>query len=218
MMKKLLLALLCLAAPASFAAGGLAIGAKMGTLGPGIEICGYLMSNLNLRVGGNYLPLSVDGEADEVDYDVELNFANALATLDWHPFNNNFRISAGFALNNNELEMIGDLNEDTEIGDREYSPSEIGRLKGSATFDEYAPYLGIGFGNAVADDVDLTFSFDFGLLFQGGADIELTANGTASGDPVFQANLRKEEKDAQDVADDFKIYPVISFGICYYFW
>ena len=218
MIKRFLAILLCLAAPATFAAGGLAIGAKMGTLGPGIEVVGYLMSNLNLRVGGNYLPLSTDGSTDEVDYDIELSFANALATLDWHPFCNNFRISAGFALNNNELDMTGDVTENTTIGDKEYTAAEIGRLKGSATFDEYAPYLGIGFGNAVADDVDLTFSFDLGILFQGSADIKLQSNGTASGDPEFQANLRKEEQDAQDVADDFKIYPVISFGICYYFW
>lgn len=219
MMKNLLLALLVACAPSAFAAGGLALGGKVGTLGPSLELTGYLRENLNLRVGGQYLPFSYDGEESDVEYEVEARFASVLATLDWFPFENNFRISAGLLFNNNELDMEGrSTDDDTEIGDTEYTAAEIGTLKGQATFDEYAPYIGIGFGNPVWDDVDLTFSFDFGVVFQGSPDIKLRADGTASGDPEFQANLREEEQDAQDVADDFKIYPVISFGICYYFW
>lgn len=218
MIKRLLIALSLLAAPAVFAQGGLSIGAKVGTLGPGIEMAGYLLTNLNLRVSGQYLPLSVNGSSDEVDYNADIEFANLLAMLDWFPFDNNFRISAGLALNNNKLDMKGDLNDTTKIGDHRYTASQIGTLKGDATFDSYAPYLGIGFGNSITEEGDLTFSFDLGVMFQGSADVNLHANGSASGDPTFQSDLAKEERDAQDVADEFTIYPVISFGIAYYFW
>lgn len=218
-MKKLaVVALLGILSQAAFAAGGLSIGAKMGTLGPGVEMSGYLTSNLNLRVGAHYLPFTFDGSAGDVDYEVEMKFANALATLDWHPFYNNFRVSAGVSLNNNELDLSGSTTDSAEIGDRTYTSAEIGKIHGLARFDKVSPYLGIGFGNAVADDVDLTFSFDLGVVFQTGPDISLEANGTASGDPEFQANLKKEEDDAQEIADDFRIYPVIAFGISYYFW
>ncbi len=99
-----------------------------------------------------------------------------------------------------------------------YTPEQIGTLSGDATFDEFAPYVGIGFGNAVADDVDLSFSFDLGLIFQGTPDVKLRSDGTAAGNPVFVADLQDEEDDLQDDADKFKIYPVLSFGISYCFW
>lgn len=200
------------------AQGGLAIGGKLGTLGPGLEMTGYLLPQLNVRVNGNYLPFSVHGSSDDVDYDVDIRFASVIGMFDWFPFENNFRVTAGVAFNNNKLDLKGDLGDSTTLGDHSYSASEIGTLKGRATFDDVAPYLGIGYGNAVADDVDLTFSFDLGVIFQGTPDIQLSANGTKSGDPTFQADLKKEEQDAQDVADKFKVYPVISFGIAYYFW
>jgi hypothetical protein len=52
----------------------------------------------------------------------------------------------------------------------------------------------------------------------GSADVTLDATGPLANDPAFQNELRKEEDDAQEVADDIKIYPVLSFGVCYYFW
>ena len=46
----------------------------------------------------------------------------------------------------------------------------------------------------------------------------LTATGPISHDPQFQEDLKHEEQDAQDFAENIKFYPVISFGICYQFW
>lgn len=220
MNKKLTIALL-LAVAASVSAraqGGLSIGGHVGTLGPGVELTGYLLPQLNVRVSGNYLAFSYDGDTDDVDYKADLRFASVLGTLDWFPFENNFRISAGLAANNNKIKLKGDVNEPTEIGDHEYTPSQIGTLKGEATFDDYAPYLGVGFGNSVADDAGLSFVFDLGVVFQGTPDVTLDSNGSAAGSPQFKADLKKEEDNAQDEADHFKIYPVLSFGIAYYFW
>ncbi len=200
------------------AQGGLAIGGKIGTLGPGVELTGYLLPELNIRVGGTYLPFTVNGSSHDVDYDVDVRFASLLGTLDWHPFENNFRISAGAAVNNNKLKLKGKINENTTIGDHEYTPDQIGTLSGEATFDHVVPYIGVGFGNAVADDVSLTFSFDLGVMIQGKPEISLRSNGAASAIPQFQQDLKEEERDAQDVADHFKVYPVLAFGISYYFW
>jgi hypothetical protein len=217
-MKKIILAALAASAASCFAQGGLSIGAKVGTLGPGLEMSGYLTETLNIRVGGQYLRFGFDTEVDNIDYEVEMRFASLLTTLDWHPNGSNFRISAGFALNDNRLDVDGRAQESEEVGGHVYTPEQIGTLSGDATFDEFAPYVGIGFGNAVADDVDLSFSFDLGLVFQGTPDVKLRSDGTAAGNPVFAADLQDEEDDLQDDADKFKVYPVLSFGISYCFW
>lgn len=222
-MKKILFSLVALAvcagaATSASAQGGLALGAKIGTLGPGVELTGYLIEDLNIRGGFNYLPYSYEFEEDGINYDADLTMQSGMIMLDWHMFGNNFRFTAGLTINDNRLEVTGDTSEPEEIGNSLYTPSEIGTLKGEATFDQLAPYVGIGYGNAVADDVSLSFVFDLGVIFQGTPDIELASDGTLAGDPAFQEDLKEEEQDIQDEADSFKIYPVLAFGMAYYFW
>ncbi|MFH0908017.1 MAG: hypothetical protein V1929_04585 [bacterium] len=222
-MKKILFSVIAIAAAAGFATssaaqGGLALGAKVGTLGPGVELTGYLVGDLNIRAGFNYLPYSYEFEEDGINYDADLTMQSALILLDWHMFGNNFRFSAGLTINDNILEVTGATSEPEEIGNSLYTPAEIGTLKGRATFDQLAPYVGIGYGNAVADDVALSFVFDLGIIFQGTPDIDLSSSGTMASDPQFQADLKEEEQNIQDEADSFKIYPVLAFGIAYYFW
>jgi hypothetical protein len=221
-MKKLVLAVAAAgwlaAAGTGRAQGGLAAGIKLGTLGPGVDLTGYLTDWMNVRVAGNYISVSWDGEVSDVDYDSDLDMASVLATLDVYPFENNFRISAGVGFNNNQWNLNGRPTEAEEIGDNTYPAETIGELNGEATFDEIVPYVGVGFGNAVKDDTTLSFQFDLGILFQGTPDVTLGASGPAAGNPAFQSDLKKEEEDIQDEADVFKIYPVLSFGIAYYFW
>jgi hypothetical protein len=200
-------------------ADGMAAAFKLGTLGPGVDLTGYLLPQLNVRANVNYASFGFTGDSGDVDYDMDMDFLTVFGLLDWHPYENNFRISAGVGLNNNKFDLKGkNLDSSTTIGDHEYSAAQIGNLNGSVTFDDFAPYFGIGFGNPVADDVDWTFSFDLGIMIQGVGDVDLTADGTASDDAQFQNDLQQEEDDAQDIADDFEIYPVVSFGIAYYFW
>ena len=221
-MKKILfvsmLVLQNIALSSAWAWGGVAGGVKVGTLGPGIEASGYLNDYLSLRVGGHYLNYSYEGTESDVEYDIDLELNTLMGVVDFHPFTNQFRITAGLILNNNELELEGTPDDPTEIGDTEYSPVQIGTLTGSATFNHLAPYVGIGYGNPVRDNAPISFMFDIGIMFQGSPDVDLAADGTASGDAGFEADLQEEEDDAQEEADKFKIYPVISFGVAFYFW
>ncbi|HEY8240179.1 MAG TPA: hypothetical protein VIH35_01970 [Kiritimatiellia bacterium] len=200
------------------AQGGLALGAKIGTLGPGLEMTAYITEHVNIRGGFNWIEFSWDSEVDDIEYDMDVQFESIAALVDIHPYANNFRITGGILWNNNEADLDGTIDEPTEIGGTTYTPAQIGTLTGTATFDDVAPYIGIGFGNAVMDDVDLTFSFDLGVMFQGAADVTLESDGALASDPQFQADLAEEEEDAQDVADDLTIYPVLAFGMAYYFW
>ena len=75
-----------------------------------------------------------------------------------------------------------------------------------------------GYGNAVLDaDKTWGFVFDLGIMLQGSPDVGLASSGPLANDPTFKADLAKEEKDIQDDADVFRIYPVLAFGISYQF-
>jgi len=209
---------LVLLSASSSRAEGLAAGVKIGTLGPGVEVTGYIAETLNLRVGYNYLSWSYDRKINDINYDADLDLNTLLTTLDWHPFHNNFRISGGVAVDNNELKLSGTPTESTKIGDVTYTPEQIGTIKGTATFNKLAPYVGIGYGNAVKDDTTWGFIFDLGVLFHGTPSISLSSNGSLANDPDYQNNLKIEQGKIQDDANEFRIYPVLAFGISYYFW
>ena len=219
-MKRILISILALAAAASSArAEGVAAGLKIGTLGPGVEAVAYLAPKLNLRGAFNYINFSFDGSVEGIDYEADFDLSSFEALMDFHPFENGFRITAGAVFNENKADLTGTTDDDTiEIGDTDFPTAAVGELVGSAEYDNIAPYIGIGYGNAVADNVDFTFSFDLGVMFQSEPEVSLSATGPIRNDPTFQAELAKEEGDAQDFADKLKIYPVLSFGICYYFW
>lgn len=197
----------------------IALALKAGTLGAGAELTlGLIPQALNLRVGGNYLPLQFSGKIKDVDYSFDVRWASVPVALDWHPFENNFRITGAVLYNRNRARLDAKLNQIQKIGDHEYTPEEIGTLSGKVDFREIAPYVGIGFGNAVGGpDTSWNFVFDVGVMFQGVPGISLSADGTMSGDPTFQKDLAREQDDVQDEADKFQFYPVIAAGVSYQF-
>ncbi len=197
----------------------IALALKAGTLGPGVELTfGVVKDALNIRLGGNYLPLKFSGIIKDVDYSMDVTWASVPLALDWYPFFNNFRITGAVMYNRNRVCLNANLNEEQKIGDHEYTPEEIGTLSGGVDFRNIAPYIGIGFGNAVGGpDTSWNFVFDVGVMFQGVPEINLSANGSMSGNPVFQYDLDQEQDGIQDAADKFQFYPVVSAGVSYQF-
>lgn len=206
-----------LAAPALTMAD-VGLGAKLGTLGAGVELTKDLLTKVNARVGLNVLTYDTSGTESDVDYTIDLELSSVTMMLDWHPFGGGIRLSAGAAFNNNELTMVGKpTNASYTIGNTTYTPTEVGTLRGTVTFDDLTPYLGIGWGNAVSPDDRFTFSMDVGVLFQGDTVADLTSDGTLANDPTFQAELAQEEQNLNQELDDFEFYPVLSMGFAYRF-
>lgn len=203
--------------PDAFEWTGFALGLKLGTLGIGADASIYLDDWVNFRANIGYLDFTYKDTIDDIDFDLDVNFQTAMFLLDLYPFEGgNFRISAGVALLDNELGIDGTPDGNEEIGDNEYTPEEIGTISGAAEFDEVAPYIGIGYGNAVRPDYSVTFVVDFGVIFQT-YDVTITSSGTAANDPTFQQDLAELQQDIEDEINRFKIYPVINFGIAYHF-
>ncbi len=195
-----------------------AVGAKIGTLGIGGDLTVGLNRYLNLRGGGSWAALSLNRQIEDVDYDLDLDLSVFPVMLDVHPFANNFRISGGVIFNSKaRAKLKAAPDREITIGDHKYPAAAIGTLSGSIESPrQAAPYVGIGYGNAVGSDACFSFIFDLGVAFQS-YDVALTADGPGMAFPQFREDLQKEQEKIQDDADDFKIYPVLAFGMAYYF-
>lgn len=191
-----------------------ALGVKIGTLGGSVEATIPLAPVVNLRGVYNYLDFSSDDTVDDVEYEIDVAFESYGGYLDWHPLQNNFRVSAGVLVNNNEILLDARPTGTTTIGDTDYPAAALGTLSGVLDFEDFAPYLGIGFGNAAAGPGHWSFSFDLGVLFQN-YDVTLSATGPANSVPGFAEDLAAEEEEIQNELDGFELYPVLSFGIAY---
>ncbi len=197
-------------------AGRVATGVKVGSLGIGADVTVGLHERLNFRLNGNYFAMSFSSEIEDIDYDLDVDFKTAIAMLDWHPFENGFRISGGVSFNDMNFTLSGIPTQVERIGDRRYPPELIGTINGDVEPSSIAPYLGIGYGRAVGHEGRMSFVFDLGIMYQT-YDVSLTATGPAFLVPEFREDLTKEEDAIQSNFDDFSIYPILAFGISYQF-
>jgi len=196
-----------------------AVGFKTGTLGLGGELTTNLAPQLNLRGSLQWLDFGFDAEIDDIDYDLDVEFLNPLVAIDWHPFDTSFRICGGILFNGMDIALDATSDTLVEIGDNVYDTSEYGSLRGESDLDDIAPYVGIGFGNALSRDGRWGFTADFGVAFIGSPNVDLRVTGSI--DPAlvdqFTADLAAEEREIEDELDKFRFYPVLSASLYYRF-
>jgi hypothetical protein len=205
-----------------------AITGKVGTLGAGLDLTYHINKKLNARFNLNGASKSADGEEDGVNYTGNLDALTIGGLIDYHPMAGNFRLSAGLYNNQNEINLDATgSNDNAQVGDRSYNLTGA-TLNTNVGFKSVAPYLGLGWGNAVKTGSKWRFSFDAGVLFQGTPEAKITASGNAidlatntavnlATDTQFQTELATEEQSLNDDLKDFKAYPVISLGVSYRF-
>ncbi|MEP2653137.1 MAG: hypothetical protein ABJH06_14220 [Paraglaciecola sp.] len=216
--------------------GGLAVIAKVGTLGPGLELDYSFTESWNIRLQANSYTYSDTFEEDDIDYNGEIELSTLGVLVDWRPFDGVFHITGGAYSNGNELRgnAISSGSETFEIGQLEYRGSSADPLTIDTAIvlgDETAGYLGFGWGQSYEDG--LMFSLEIGVLFSGEPDVQLEVTGTAEvvGYPgfqfdvsgtspeaiEFQANVADEIVNLEEDISDFEMYPVITLGIGYRF-
>ncbi len=193
---------------------GMGVTLKGGTLGYGLELTKAYNPTWSARVGFNTLSVTDTMTQDDIDYDAELDLSTIAIVGDWHPFEGGFRLSLGYVINNNEFKLTATPSSNQQIGDNTYTPSQIGTLAGTVTFDN-GYYVGLGWGSAGSGS-GLGFSADLGVIAQGSPAFDLKASGGALGS-VPQADLDREAAKAEDDMSEFKLYPAIAIGISYSF-
>lgn len=197
--------------------GRFAIAARAGTLGLGGDVMVNVLTDVNIRFGVGAFGFDYDDEYSDIDYDFELDMLTFPITLDWYPFDEKFHISAGVVFNETDVSLDSRYSGSVEIDGTTYTADEVGVLSGSLGFNNVAPYVGIGWGNAFGRSRRWGFVTDLGVAFTGSPDVALSATGTLASDAGFRADLAREEADLEDDLDGFKIYPVFSANLYFRF-
>lgn len=202
------------------APGDVALGLKVGTLGVGVELTMEAVENVNVRFGGNYFKVSREIDVEDNAYDMDLKLNTYTAMADWYVTDSSFRITAGAFINENGLTGTSLASNTYDIGSNTYTNTEVGVLTADADFKTVAPYLGIGWGNPLADDSDWSFMVDLGVIFAGKPRLDImSTGGTLSNNALLLTDIEEAERDFRD-SDEIgylKYYPVISVGLNYRF-
>ena len=200
--------LLLAAATVPAFASDVAIGVKGGTQGLGLELTKGISDSLNIRFDVNGFTYDADETYDGNAYNLDLDLSMYGAHVDWHPMRGGFYVTAGIYGNGSELtgQTVGDIT----INGIPYPGVTLGA---QVDFDSTAPYVGIGFGNAVSADKRLGFNLNVGVIYTGSPQVALSD----SSNTIPPADLRAEEQKLQEEIDDFEYYPVVSVGMSYRF-
>ena len=191
--------------------------AKFGTTGIGADITVPIVSNwINLRLGYNWFEFRPSINEAGIDYSGDVDFETVPLLLDLHPLHGNFRITAGVFYNNSEMSLSATPPGSFNIGGLPILPGSGISLRSTVDWEnEFAPYFGIGWGNAADDNfmdlpIAIGFSADLGVFYQGSPRVTMSQ---VAGTPVPQAALDAEAAELEDSFSDFKFFPVVTVGI-----
>jgi hypothetical protein len=195
-------------------------GAKVGTLGIGLEASWRPLPWLDLRAGANQYDYDDTGSQAGINYDATLGLETFYTTANFRFPLSPFRMTVGAFNNGNEVQLVSQDMPAYEIGGIPYPADQVGTLRSGATFEDFAPYLGAGFDFNVFGRVGL--ALDFGVLWQGEPIVALTADGPLATDPspagdLFRSSLETERQELESEVEDFKAYPVVSIGFNFNF-
>ncbi len=214
-MKAWVVAGLTMGAVASAQAAG--VGLRAGTTGLGGDFGFSLLPTLSARIGYSGLSYSRSISVTDVDYDGKLRLNNVNALLDFSPLPGPFRVTGGFILNDNKVDVTGKpTNGSYTLNGITYPATAIGSLSGTVKAgNRAAPYLGIGYGNVAGAGVN--FYFDLGVMFQGTPSASLSASCgsglSASQCAGLQSNVAAEQTRLQNEINNFKYFPVANIGV-----
>ena len=186
------------------------VSAKLSTLGYGVEVTKPMSKKTNVRFGLNGANFDDTRTESGIDYDFDLKLRSGTVLFDWRPSGGGFHTTLGAVLNGNELNATAKTSGSITIGDTTYAAGTS--LTAEVTFNDVAPYLGVGWGNPFGSEKQFSLAFDLGVVFQGSPKVKLSA-----GAGVSQSDIDKEQQQLEDELKDFKYYPVIAFNFGYKF-
>ncbi len=178
---------------------GIGFGLMFGTDGGGISLgkCISKSGKMYILVSGTYAPISLTdfpfqfGTTD-VNIDADVKLGRIAAVLEYHPFGNAFKISAGAAYMLTNIGGTIMVRDSSSQGDIKVAPSEIGDIKFGLKTNPVVPYFGIGFGRAVPKG-RVGFNFELGAYYITSPIVSLKGSGmlepSSVNEPVLKENL-----------------------------
>ena len=187
----------------------LAVGVKAGTLGLGLEATTNIVPLFaNVRLQGNGFNYNTTITDTNITYDAKLKLASVGLLADIYPFAGKFRVTGGVYYNANKLDMHAQAKGAVVIGATTYTNPVVTT---TVDFNKFAPYVGIGWGDAVSSGSPLGFNVEVGAIYQGTPKTSIVAPG------VSAADIAAEKQQLDNSLDNMKVYPVISLGMSYKF-
>jgi hypothetical protein len=213
-------AALLLSAGASAQVG---ITADLGTTGAGFHLVVPMEATLNGRFGANYMPHEFNKTSNGIDYDVKGKLQTFDILFDWYlREGSTFHVTGGLVYNGNRFDATADPGQfgSFKLNGKTYSTASAGVLTGRIDYRKAAPYLGIGWGNALKPGKGWGFSADLGAFFQGKPNVKLESVGCTTSTAVCTAlasDVAAEQLRLSNEVDAFKVYPVVRASLNYSF-
>jgi hypothetical protein len=199
--------------------------ADLGTTGAGAHIVVPMETYLNGRFGVNYFQHDFTKTSGSVDYKLKGKLQTFDLLLDWYPrAGSSFRLTSGLVYNASKFDAKANADQlgKFTLNGVEYSATDVGVLNGKVDFRKAAPYLGIGWGNALAPQraSGWSLSADVGAFYQGDANVKLASIGCTTSQPVcnkLAEDVAAERARFSDDASSYKFYPVLRASVSYRF-
>jgi hypothetical protein len=216
-----------LAASALLAAGAanaqVGVTADLGSTGVGFHVVVPMETYLNGRFGANYLRHDFDKTSNGIHYDIKGKLQTIDVLFDWYlTEGNSFHLTGGLVYNGTRFNAAAQPNGvgGFTLNGHAYSAADVGLLTGRIDYRKAAPYLGIGWGNALASASRWTTNVDLGVFYQGNPNVSLASVGCTTSETVCKAlasDVAAERLHLRDDVDALKVYPVVRASIGYRF-
>ena len=202
----------------------LGIGAKISTLGIGIEAATAVTEHSNVRAGFNGFSYSHNVNRYGIHFDGTVRLRSFEAHYDQY-LGSLFHISPGVLIyNGNRAQAQAFVPGGTTftLAGTRYTSTTTDPVVGTASLDvrNIAPMVLAGFGNLLPRrSGHFAWNFEFGVAFQGSPNVQLQLNGSALGAlPAFQNSVLAEQgRIVSDTNGYVRFYPVVSLGFGYKF-
>ena len=201
-----------------------AVTADLGTLGAGVHVVLPMETYLNGRFGVNYAGHDFNKTSNSVKYDLKGKLQTVDVLFDWYLRQDSaFRLTGGLVYNATEVKAKASANAQGEftLNGKTYTAADVGVLSGTVDFRKAAPYIGIGWGNALRQGGSgWQFSADLGAMYTGKAEVRLVSIGCTTSNTVCRAlatDVEAERARFEKEASDFQVYPVVRASLSYRF-
>jgi len=198
-------------ASASPAAAQIAVAAKAGTAGLGVDLGVGLSGPLSLRLGlgvTDYLPLDAQFDVEALTYTLTLPRRFLMLGADLNllgPLN----LSGGMLWREGDLGVETEVTGTTEIGGVIYS--ESGLISGLLEMKPASPYVALSLGQLARRGPG--FFLMVGAALSGEPTVRLEASGPIAQAPGFQNSLDVARQEAQDqIPEWLTVWPLVQIG------
>lgn len=187
---------------------------QLGTQGVGLQFKYQLINNLSARAGFSILPVETDkvvqSFSSDTDDRLKASFTNAHLLLDYPIIGKGVRLVLGGAY---FFKAEGTINskatEGFTLGDRYFTPEEVGMLVIRSDWKGLRPYGGLAFFRDFPKN-KINVSLDLGLYNLGAPEVSSSSTGMLYLDETNRQRL-------EDNLKDYKWLPIIQLGINYKF-